>query len=176
MIHNAQAEEGEENILPSIPKIKDGPALLQKPSIRFALLLSKLPAWAACEMACAPTGYPPKIPMRKIDSVPSGNRRTRPKGRSIEIFFPESRFVSKTDKKKKGISDGITVLIHNSKPSRAPIRALCESTISAKTQKQRTITANGQSPQKNLCAVMQKQHRPVIRLTDWRCCHEAAKT
>ena len=72
-IHNVM---GDENNVPHIPKIKEGPALLQKRSRCSASFLTSVPERYCAEMQAAPTGYPPNKPAISIPSQPVGIPKT----------------------------------------------------------------------------------------------------
>lgn len=114
-----------------MPKIKAGPALLQNPSIRCASVFVRQPLRYASDTDCAPTGYPPKKPMRSSDSAPVGIPQSFPKGVRKGIFVPVTAFVRRMDSTKKGSNDGITVRMHMSMLSAAPYIAVLLSRISA---------------------------------------------
>ena len=54
--HNNQGITADSNKDAAIPKINDGPALLQKPNILLASFVESSPPDHAVDIACAPTG------------------------------------------------------------------------------------------------------------------------
>ena len=79
--HNVVGVEGRLKTPPSMPKMNDGPALLQKAIILAALSLESMPLRYTSYTFFAPTGYPPNKPIGSSDSSPSGILQIRPIGR-----------------------------------------------------------------------------------------------
>lgn len=113
----------------NIPKIKAGPALLQKPSILRASSLVRAWFLYACAILCAPTGYPPRNPRRSNDSLPLGILQSFPNGRRRGMLAPKLTELMIAENIKKGNKEGIIVYKHKVMPSFAPFKDVCASII-----------------------------------------------
>ena len=112
-----------------MPKMKAGPALLQKPSIRRASLAVSCPFCHAWVTHRAPTGYPPINPTNSSGAAPSGILQRRHMGHKNRKLMPKVDSVRTVDRIKKGNRDGITTFRHRSIPSATPAKAVMESRI-----------------------------------------------
>lgn len=129
IIQSIHAYPGDGNCDATMPKRNAGPALLQKQSIRWACIFDSCPVLYAAATHWAPTGYPPRKPVTKSVSLPSGIRQILPRGRSMLQWIPDRDPVMRMDRIKKGKSEGITVCMHSVIPSCAPCRAVFPSRI-----------------------------------------------
>ena len=98
--------------------------------MRDASSLDRLPDRNADTAACAPAGYPPKIPANKTDSDPAGIEQMLPSDCMNAVEMPEKDCVIKFVSIKNGKSDGITQLRQNAIPSCVPLMAVSPSKIS----------------------------------------------
>jgi len=113
----------------TIPNRKDGPALLQNPSILRASCFLSCPLAKQSATAWAPAGYPPRRPIKNMDSLPCGMRQSLLIGESSLLCMPEIDPVSRMDSIKKGRREGITVMRQRVIPSWAPAMAVFVSRI-----------------------------------------------
>ena len=144
-----------------MPKIKEGPALLQKPNIRLAVWVVILLSSQAVTTDCAPTGYPPKKPRASIASHPLGMPSLLQITRNGGNLIPETTLQRIPERKKNGNSDGTTVLMHCCKPIDAPSAANCGERINrnnAIADPSATISLPILSPQLILCHSGQVKH------------------
>ena len=115
--HNAHGAHHSENRVAAIPNKNAGPQLLQKAKSRRASACVSCPDAKAWLTHWAPTGYPPRKPAIRRDSAPSGIWHSRRIGRKNGIRCPTRDVVSRTEKRKNGNRDGITVLAVQNKKS-----------------------------------------------------------
>jgi hypothetical protein len=107
--HRNHTSSGSLNSTLHIPKIKEGPALLQNPKNLWASALVICPLLQASYIHFAPTGYPPNKPTRRRLSVPGVILQKRENGLKIANCVPPKAPVSTEVITIKGNNDGITV-------------------------------------------------------------------
>jgi len=113
-----------------IPNRKAGPALLENASILSASALDMCPFSHSSDTAFAPTGYPLRMPVRKIPTEPGEIPMTLPIGLHIGKADTRMAVVSMLDSTKNGKIDGIMLCKHRSAADCPAIRAVLESRIS----------------------------------------------
>jgi hypothetical protein len=142
MAHTYQQTTGSRNNVRPIPKIKDGPALLQKRNILCPSAGERRSRSTACATACAPAGYPPIIPMAKMDSQFLGIRRILHQKLENGNLNPMMDEVRIDDSIIKGKREGMTVRRHNVMASVAPMTIVLVSIskINMATEEKRTVS------------------------------------
>ena len=127
--HSTHGAHQSANSVAINPKRNEGPALLQNPSKRCAVGFESAPCRYASLTAWAPTGYPPKNPSIRRDSLPAGIPHSFPSGRKKGILLPIKVPLMMEENTKNGNNAGTTVYRHNWTPSPMPLSAVLESKI-----------------------------------------------
>lgn len=165
--HSTHGAHQSANSVAINPKRNEGPALLQNPSKRCAVGFESAPCRYASLTAWAPTGYPPKNPSIRRDSLPAGIPHSFPSGRKKGILLPIKVSLMMEENTKNGNNAGTTVYRHNWTPSPMPLSAVLESKIKTAMENIAKMPVRYGfmvSPHKKLCLHRSNHHPCFIDL------------